>query len=488
MITFDKGNYWQLTQVMKLYKDVIEQMNQKGLDQWIWGDYPNVEIISEDLSSGNSYLLFDDNRLMGAFVLNEEQAPEYKTIPWCYGTRPITMHRLVIHPDYQGRGIAKDAMVLIEDIARNSAYDSLRLDTYSKNTAALALYEKVGYRKSGQVYFRGKDAHFVCFETPLTPDCPLLPMPMVPAFRHGTQTPWGGEKLKEYNKSIPDHLTGESLEVSAIPGLVSHSLQGEGLDELLALHGEKLQGKAVKGPFPLLLKLLDAREPLSVQVHPDDSYANHHENGKLGKTEAWFILDAKPGAQLVYGIKQGTTKEALLAASKQGKAVEALLRRVPVKAGDVCFIPAGCVHAIEAGIVLYEIQQSSDVTYRFYDWDRTDDKGNKRELHLQKAIDVTDVALQPSPISANENSQEVATLLENPVFVLQQLNIQNSLALVEDNNRFRILTALDSIVLNCGDGASLISMNKGDTVLLPAACPPVTFKGTGRVLLSMPSI
>ena len=309
---------------------------------------------------------------------------------------------------------------------------------------------------------------------------------MVPAFRHGAQTPWGGNQLKEYNKNIPDDLTGESLEVSAIAGLVSHSSQGEGLDELLSAHGQRLQGKKVEGPFPLLLKLLNAREPLSVQVHPNDAYAGKNENGKLGKTEAWLILEAQPGAELVYGIKEGTTKEALYAAAQQGKEVEDLLRRVTVQPGDVCFIPAGCVHAIGAGIVLYEIQQSSDVTYRFYDWDRTDDKGNKRELHLQKAIDVTDIDFRLSPVSSTGRTEKVATLLENPVFTLELLNVNQALTLLPDENRFRILTALDSVTLKAG--SSLVKMEKGHTVLLPAACPQIVIEGSGKVILSMPTL
>ena len=158
-------------------------------------------------------------------------------------------------------------------------------------------------------------------------------------------------------------------------------------------YGQRLTGTAISGPFPLLLKLLDARDTLSVQVHPNDEYAARVEH-KLGKTEAWHILYAAPGAELVYGVKAGITKEELTQASLSGAAVEGLLRRVQVKAGETYYIPAGMVHAIGAGIVLYEIQQSSDVTYRFYDWERTDKNGNKRELHIQKAIDVTDLNAQ----------------------------------------------------------------------------------------------
>ena len=215
---------------------------------------------------------------------------------------------------------------------------------------------------------------------------PLAPILMTPAYRYGKMTPWGGHSLRDlYGKDIPDDRTGESLEISAIPGLESRDPEGNTLPQLIDAYGGKLGGTQVSAPFPLLLKLLDARDTLSVQVHPDDAYAGRVEH-KLGKTEAWHILHAEPGAELVYGIQAGTDKETLMAASRAGAAVEGLLRRVKVKAGDTYFIPAGMVHAIGSGIVLYEIQQSSDVTYRFYDWERTDEKGNKRELHIEKAV------------------------------------------------------------------------------------------------------
>ncbi len=489
MITFDKGNYWQFPEIFKLYEKTIAHMESQSLTQWKWGVYPNTKIITDDLSNGYSFLLFDDETLIGAFALNQEEAPEYREVPWMYGTRPIVMHRFVIDPDYQNRGIGLQAMELMKDLARETGYDCLRLDTYSQNTAALKLYEKAGFRKSGQVFFREKEEPFICFETPLTSNCSILPIPMVPAYRHGEQTPWGGNQLKSlYQKNTPDNQTGESLEVSAIPGLVSHSLQGEGLDELLSLHKEEIQGKKIQGPFPLLLKLLDAKQPLSVQVHPDDSYAHQYENGKFGKTEAWLILACEPGAKLVYGVKEGTTKEALLKASKQGKAVETLLRQVEVAPGDVCFIPAGCVHAIGEGIVLYEIQQSSDVTYRFYDWDRTDEKGNKRELHLEKAIAVTDVGLQLNPIATKNIKDPIATLLENPVFTMEKLTLEEgaSLTLQKDLNRFRILTSLTKATLTTL--ASHLSLNPGDSVLIPASCPDFTLKGEGSIILSMPTL
>jgi len=217
---------------------------------------------------------------------------------------------------------------------------------------------------------------------------------MHPAFRYGAATPWGGSLLRDvYHKDTPDARTGESLEVSAIPGLNSTDAEGTPLGRLVERYGKALLGTEVKGDFPLLLKLIDAKQPLSVQVHPDDAYAQKHEN-KLGKTEAWVILEAQPGAKLVYGIRQGVSREQLGNAAEQGRQLEDLLRHVEVKPGDVFFIPAGTVHAIGEGILLYEIQQSSDVTYRFYDWERRDEHGNKRALHTRQALDVVSLRSQ----------------------------------------------------------------------------------------------
>ena len=231
----------------------------------------------------------------------------------------------------------------------------------------------------------------------------LAPILLYPAFRYGAATPWGGDQLKtRYGKPAPDTRTGESLEMSVIPGLNSTDAQGTPLSELLARYGAQLTGTQITGEFPLLLKLLDAKQALSVQVHPDDVYAQAHEN-KLGKTEAWIILAAEPGAQLVYGLRPGVTRDMLRQAFETEAPLEPLLRFVPVQAGDVFYIPAGMVHAIGGGILLYEIQQSSDVTYRFYDWNRTDAQGNKRPLHIRQALDVVRPelqleAVQPQPL------------------------------------------------------------------------------------------
>ena len=186
----------------------------------------------------------------------------------------------------------------------------------------------------------------------------LYPLKMTPCFRHGADTPWGGSALGElFGKAIPDALTGESLEVSALPGresVVSNGpLAGRTLGSLVNEHGERLTG--VPGDFPLLLKLLDARDMLSVQVHPGDAYAALHENGKRGKTEAWLVLSCERGAKLVYGVNVKSEEE--LRAQVQSGRLEDALHWITVQPGDVLYIPHGCVHALGGGIVVYEIQQ-----------------------------------------------------------------------------------------------------------------------------------
>ncbi len=313
---------------------------------------------------------------------------------------------------------------------------------------------------------------------------PLAPILMTPAYRYGAATPWGGDRLRTlFHKEIPDERTGECLELSAISGLESRDAAGETLLQLVEKYGQQLVGSAVTGPFPLLLKLLDARDTLSVQVHPNDEYAARVEK-KLGKTEAWHILYAEPGAELVYGVKAETSREELLQASLNGAEVESLLRRVKVKAGETYYIPAGMVHAIGSGIVLYEIQQSSDVTYRFYDWERKDKNGNKRELHIQKAIDVTDLDAQLPAVVEKEIAPGRYQLLEEKYFTLERFSGFAG-ELEPDDRRFAILTAIEPVVLTWKEGT--LSLPAGATALLPA--DGFSLKITGNyVLLSYPSV
>lgn len=312
----------------------------------------------------------------------------------------------------------------------------------------------------------------------------LAPIRMHPAYRHGKDTPWGGDRLKKvFGKDIPDDRTGESLEVSAIPSLNSTDDGGRPLGELIARYGERLTGNKVSGDFPLLLKLLDARDRLSVQVHPDDDYAARVEN-KFGKTEAWVILDCDEGAELVYGVLPGTTREQLKEASLGGDAVEALLGRVKVHPGEVYYIPAGTVHAIGAGCLIYEIQQSSDVTYRFYDWNRTDAQGRRRELHIDKAIDVVDLSIRQESAAPRPIGEGRELLLKEKYFTLERWTNARA-ALPAEPGYFRLLTALEKTRIEW-DGGSL-DLDRGTTALLPADGFDLMIDA-GKLLLAYPTV
>ena len=480
-----KATQQDFQELVNLYHAVADDMNLHGLSQWHWGQYPNEGLIQGDLDRQSLYVVREKGKILLAVGIDASFEDVYQTINWLFGTKPGTFHRLAVAPEAQGRGLGRKVLPEIFDILRSLGCDCLRCDTHIDNARALHLYESVGMRRSGAVYYPGEgdDKAFPTLEMPLVDDCPLLPLTMHPAFRGGKLTPWGGEKLRTvYGKSIAEAPTGESLEVSCIPGLESVDDAGVKLPDLIATYGAAFAGKYAEGTFPLLLKLIDASESLSVQVHPDDAYAARKENGKLGKTEAWLILDAPEGSQLVYGIRPGTTLDTLRAACEQGAAVEPLLRRVDVKPGDVCFIPAGCVHAIGAGIMLYEIQQSSDVTYRFYDWDRVDAQGNRRELHLQKALDVTDLSFSLDPIPAPD--APVARVLDETYFTLDLFRVTDAAELPAIAD-FGLLTALDgSLSLRWNGGEKALA--RGESLYLPAKGVKLTLCGHGRAALSQP--
>lgn len=470
--------------VCALYESAIAAMHAAGNNQWYWGRYPAEDIAADDIAARRLYVARQGDDLLGVAAIDREQEEQYAGVNWLFGRTPGSFHRFAVSPAFQGKGLGRRLVAEMEEILRGMGCDCLRCDTMAGNARALALYESCGMRRAGVVHYppdRTRD--FYCLEKPLTEECPLLPLRMHPAFRGGALTPWGGERLRSvYGKDIPGAPTGESLEVSCIPGLESTDDMGAPLPALIARYGAAFAGRYAEGPFPLLLKLIDARESLSVQVHPDDRYAHDHEGGKLGKTEAWLILDAPEGSQLVYGIRPGTTKEALRAACEQGAAVEPLLRRVDVKPGDVCFIPAGCVHAIGAGIMLYEIQQSSDMTYRFYDWDRVDKNGKRRQLHLTQALDVTDLSFSLSPVPAPD--APCARVLDEQYFTLDLLCVRGE-ALLPEIGDFGLLTALEGELTLSWLGGSL-PLRRGESVYLPARCPHLDLMGDGRAALAAP--
>ena len=224
----------------------------------------------------------------------------------------------------------------------------------------------------------------------------ICPLTFQPVFRHYL---WGGRNLETlFGRSLPAGIVAESWEISGHPSsptrVLTGSWRGRTLPEVLDAMGVDLVGTRSaamleKRAFPLLVKLLDANKDLSVQVHPDDANARVHENGELGKAEMWYVLHAEPGTELIYGLARGATKESLRRAIEHD-AVAARLHRIPIEAGDCYFIAPGTVHALLAGAVVAEIQQSSDITYRIYDWGRVGADGMGRPLHIDQALSAID--------------------------------------------------------------------------------------------------
>jgi mannose-6-phosphate isomerase len=263
---------------------------------------------------------------------------------------------------------------------------------------------------------------------------PLYPLTFTPALKDFI---WGGRNLERlFGRALPPGVVAESWEVAAHPDGNSMVQNGPyaGLS-LPALHrrlGRALTGRRAEwaeqcGKFPLLVKLLDAHQPLSVQVHPNDDYAQEHEGEELGKTEMWVVLHAEPEAAVILGVKAGTQPETFRPAAENGR-LEPYLHRIPVSAGDVVCVPAGSLHAILAGLVIAEIQQNSNTTYRVYDWNRLGNDGKGRPLHLDKAMDVinfnqVDPSL-PQPTLLNESAgMRREELCRNNYFVVERLHL-----------------------------------------------------------------
>lgn len=312
----------------------------------------------------------------------------------------------------------------------------------------------------------------------------VYPLKMRPYFRHGEETPWGGHALADiFGKNLPDEMTGESLEVSAFPHIPSvitnGALMGMTFSEALSIWGEDLSGLPSGSVYPLLVKLLDAREMLSVQVHPGDEYAKAHEN-QLGKSESWVVLSAPRGSKLVYGVE---TKGRPLSEWVAEGRLEEVLRFIEVSPGDVLYIPHGLVHALGHGIMVYEVQQSSNVTYRFYDWGRTSANGKPRELHTQKALDVTREDLKLFPVRGatilSEGGCRTAYISEEN-FELWRFNVSGAMPL--DSGRLLMLTTLGDCRITWPNGA--LELAAGESILVPAALEGAKIEGRTHVLCS----
>lgn len=286
---------------------------------------------------------------------------------------------------------------------------------------------------------------------------------------------WGGHTMAAWLalENAPAQLA-ESWQVYEQNRVTNGAHAGQTLAEVTVEHGAELVGTRsfarYGADFPLLAKFIDADDHLSVQVHPDDAYAHTVEaaSGFHGKTEAWYILHAAPQTDVIHGLTAPTTRAAFAEAVADGTLME-LLRRVPIQAGDTIFVPAGTVHAINAGTMLFEIQQKSDLTYRVYDYDRRDARGATRELHLDRALDVINYdALAPAlvePINIGEGRRLLVTC---PYFAMERWQLDLPVQNATDTATFEIFTILDGeLALSWGDGT--LMLERGVSVVLPAA-------------------
>ena len=309
---------------------------------------------------------------------------------------------------------------------------------------------------------------------------------------------WGGSRIPSlFNRNQPAGIYAESWELSDRPEGMSHvsngGLKGESLAALVKQFGVRLLGRSVKpGAFPLLVKLIDAKERLSIQVHPDDEKAA--QGIGEAKTEAWHILDGPAGAQVFAGLKAGINEASFLKAQKSNQ-LESTLQAVPVTAGDTIFIPGGRVHAICEGLMILEVQQNSNTTYRVYDWGRVDKAGNPRELHLEQALkvirwsDPAPVKTTPS-ITHDKPGIKVTLLVTSPYFTMEQIEITAPFCVHHDGASFHALfTGKDDIQVMCEAGITPVP--RGRTVLIPAALDRYTLKPAGKnatlLRISVPS-
>ena len=301
------------------------------------------------------------------------------------------------------------------------------------------------------------------------------PFLLKPAFKDYL---WGGDRLRgEYHKETDLSPLAESWECSTHPDGTSLALIDQKeipMTEVLKRHPEILgTHPRTRDTLPILIKLIDAKNDLSVQVHPDDDYARIHEHGSLGKSEFWYVLEAEPGASLIYGFSQDVTEEQVRQGIVDGT-IQKYLQKVPVRRNDVFFVQAGTVHAIGKGIVIAEIQESSNLTYRLYDYNRRDRNGNLRELHVEKALDVLNLHSSAEPALTRCRYFEVERILLNTA-------LSASVPYQTASSSFEVLMCVQGKGVITGKDFR-IPFLKGSTIFLPADSESMFLSGKAELL------
>lgn len=289
---------------------------------------------------------------------------------------------------------------------------------------------------------------------------------------------WGGTQMASW-LGVADAPAdfAESWQVYNDNTITTGQYRGLTLRELVARHQAALVGarsyERYGDDFPLLAKFIDAGQALSVQVHPDDTYAHTHEahTGFHGKTEAWYIIGAQPNSDVIHGLNAPLTRTAYASAIADGT-LTALLRHVPIQPGDTIDVPAGTIHAINAGVFLFEIQQTSDLTYRVYDYLRRDDQGNLRTLHIPQALAVSHLgnsgAAHSTPVVLGVGHEE---LVRSAYFVMERITTAHTQQWTRNADSFEILTLIDgACVLSDAHGAH--PLQRGESIIIPADSPP----------------
>lgn len=299
---------------------------------------------------------------------------------------------------------------------------------------------------------------------------------------------WGGTKLKSIlNKEIPSITTGESWEISTVSNDVSSIVNGNfaglTLNELIAKYPSEVLGNKVYerfgAEFPLLFKFIDAKEDLSIQLHPNDELAKKRHNS-FGKTEMWYVMQSDENSRIIVGFNEESSADEYLL-HLENRTLSTILKEIPVKKGDVFFLETGTIHAIGAGILLAEIQQTSDVTYRIYDWDRVDVHGNSRELHIDLALEAINYKVVEAQRQYEVTSNQSNNVVECEYFTTNIIPLDGNMKITKNNDSFTVYMCTEGEVLFVIDSDRSYSFQKGDTVLLPASV--TDFKLVGKATL-----
>ncbi|WP_411842857.1 mannose-6-phosphate isomerase, class I [Salinicoccus sp. HZC-1] len=300
---------------------------------------------------------------------------------------------------------------------------------------------------------------------------------------------WGGRKLREeYGYDIPSAATGEAWVISAHPNgagkVTGGAHAGKSLDRLWNDHGE-LFNKEGDGEYPLLVKILDAAKDLSVQVHPDDEYAQEIEDVPYGKTECWYVLDAEAGSSLILG--HTATDEEQFEKMVDTGAWEQLFRYVKVQKGDFVYVPSGTIHAIGRGITILEVQQSSDITYRVYDYDRKDENGNTRALHLDKAKAVTNIPHEEVAVdfeTSQVDGMKIRQLVREQYFTVEKWEVDGSAghSISADFMQVNVIEGEGSIEVEDQE----YELKKGMNFILPNGVENIRLHGEMELIVSHP--